>query len=764
MSMTSTSTIAYQDLVLIGGGHAHAQVLKMWGMNPLPGVRLTLISPQVQTPYSGMLPGLVAGHYQFDEAHIDLMRLCQFAGARFIQASVERLDLNKRELSLANDSGRPAIGFDLLSINSGITPDLSLAGVAQFATPVKPISQLYPRWQHCFEQLSNASTATSIAVVGGGAAGVELILAMHYAISQRPSIRAAIAFHLVYRSSDILSSYPERIRHQIKIQLNNCGIQLHANSEVSKLSSGHIHFRDSVAPLASEHIFWCTQASAADWPRHAGLATDNKGFISLLDTLQSTSHDFVFAAGDIAQQANCPRPAAGVFAVRQGPVLFENLQRKLLAKPLKQHRPQRDFLSILALGRQEAIAHRRFLPTLRGDWVWRWKNRIDQRFMAMFSDLAMIPPTRAAQTVNPIISGEETPSSESVLAMRCGGCGAKVGATTLSKVIRQLQPVQRDDVIWGLDSPDDAAAIRISNTNARGKAQLLLQSVDHFRAFIDEPYLLGQIAAQHALSDLFAMNAAPQSAMAIASLPFASDRITERDLLQLMSGAVKVLNDNNCSLTGGHTSEASELSIGFAVNGLAAEDAILNKATLHPGQVLILTQAFGTGTLFAAHSQLQAEGKWLEAAVAAMLSSNRRASELFQGHGATACTDITGFGLIGHLVEMLKPSGLSARIILSKIPALDGALACFAKGISSSLQNQNQRLGAAIKNTGNWQSHPLYPLLFDPQTSGGLLASVPPEHATACLQALRNANYPSATVIGSIYCDEADASLIELAE
>ncbi|WP_414728309.1 selenide, water dikinase SelD [Zhongshania aliphaticivorans] len=763
MSMAIPPAVNYRDLVLIGGGHAHAQVIKMWGMQPLAGVRLTVISPQVQTPYSGMLPGLVAGHYQFDDAHIDLMRLCQFAGARFIQASVVAIDLEQKQL-LLNDKDRPPIGFDLLSINSGITPDLSIAGAEQFATPVKPISDFYPRWQHTLETLRKASTPAAISVVGGGAAGVELILAMQHAISQYPEIITP-NYHLLYSSTELLKAYPQRIRKLVNTVLQNKGIQLHAEAKVINIANQRIdiegagHGQDKNHSLPSEHIFWCTNAKAADWPRHSGLACDANGFIAINDSLQSLSHDFVFAAGDTAQQVNHPRPAAGVFAVRQGPVLFANLQRKLLGQPLKQHRPQKDFLSILALGGKTAIAHRPLWPTLSGDWVWRWKDNIDRRFMAMFSELSMSTNQPRTQLVDPLISGDETPSDAQ--AMRCGGCGAKVGASTLSKVIKQLSPVQRDDIAWGLDAPDDAAAIWVNQDQSK-TPQLLLQSVDHFRAFIDEPYLLGQIAAQHALSDLFAMNAQPQSAMAIASLPFAGDKITERDLLQLMSGAVKVLNDNQCSLTGGHTSEAAELSIGFVVNGLAAQDAVLTKADLHENEVLILSQALGTGTLFAAHGQLQAQGKWLEGALAAMLSSNRSAGKIFHDHGATACTDVTGFGLLGHLVEMLKPSGLSAQLKLGSIPALDGALACLANGISSSLQAQNQRIGAAVKNAEAWRNHPVYPLLFDPQTSGGLLASVPQARAAACVQALREAGYPAACIIGGVYRDEETTSAIEL--
>jgi selenide,water dikinase len=166
--------------------------------------------------------------------------------------------------------------------------------------------------------------------------------------------------------------------------------------------------------------------------------------------------------------------------------------------------------------------------------------------------------------------------------------------------------------------------------------------------------------------------------------------------------------------------------------------------------------------LFAAHGQLQAQGRWLEGALAAMLSSNRSAGAIFHAHGASACTDVTGFGLLGHLVEMLKPSGLSARLNLGCIPALDGALRCLANGISSSLQAQNQRIGAVVKNAEAWRNHRVYPLLFDPQTSGGLLASVPQTRAVECVQALREAGYPAACIIGEAYRNEAATNAIEL--
>jgi selenide,water dikinase len=373
-----------QELVLIGGGHAHVFVLKLWGLKPLTGINITLISPQQQTPYSGMLPGLIAGHYTVSDAHIDLVELCKFAGAKFIQGSVTELNLEEKKLQL-NDSEHP-IKFDLLSINNGITPNLDIAGAKDFSTAVKPISEFYPRWQHTLQQLRSASTEKSIAVVGGGAAGVELVLAMHYAISQCRDVNVPVKLKLVYRGEKPLLNFPPRIRNRVFAALLNAEIQLNKNCDVAELSLGTIHC-DAMPAIKSDHIFWCTNGNAAIWPKKSGLETDNRGFISVNDTLQSRSHDFVFAAGDIAQQYNKPTPQAGVFAVRQGPVLFRNLQRKLKNQPLESHRPQRYFLGILALGNKNAIAYRRFWPALQGSWIWRWKDAIDRRFIAKFSDL-----------------------------------------------------------------------------------------------------------------------------------------------------------------------------------------------------------------------------------------------------------------------------------------------------------------------------------------------------------------------------------------
>jgi selenide,water dikinase len=283
-----------------------------------------------------------------------------------------------------------------------------------------------------------------------------------------------------------------------------------------------------------------------------------------------------------------------------------------------------------------------------------------------------------------------------------------------------------------------------------GKA--LVHSVDFFRAFIDDPWVFGRIAANHALGDIFAMGAEPQSATAIATVPPGLEGKVEDTLRHMMGGAISVLNEAGCALVGGHTGEGSELALGFAINGLIDEQlaTVLTKGGMRPGEVLILTKPIGTGTLFAAHARLKARGRWIDAALESMQVSNRAAMPCLIAHGVSACTDLTGFGLLGHLVEMTRPSGVDAEIDLDALPLLDGAAECIAAGILSSLQPANVRLRRALRNQEEALSHPTYPLIFDPQTAGGLLASVPAERAEACLADLRELGYPRAACIGQV--------------
>lgn len=737
-----------RDIVLVGGGHSHVGVLRRFGMKPMPGVRLTVVCRDTHTPYSGMLPGYVAGHYTYDDVHIDLRRLAEFAGARFFRTEAVGLDRHGHKL-LCSD--RPSIPYDRLSINIGSTPKLNDAGSSgSLVVAVKPIHQFNERWLALLARVQNQPGPMHIALVGGGAGGVELLLAMQHRLRQELGTLGqdpdALKFSLFTRGASILPTHNSSVQDRFTRTLQDRGVALHVNSAVQTVDDSGLKTIDGQYHPADE-VIWVTRAGGARWLEDTGLALDADGFIEVTDTLQTVTDPDIFAAGDIATMVNHPREKAGVFAVRQGPPLAHNLRRSLEDQPLRDYHPQRRWLALISTGNQYAVASRGAFSAA-GAWLWRWKDHIDRRFMARFNDLPAMDETGTKLPRSTVaLAGEEAQQAISAIAMRCGGCGAKVGASTLSRALGALRPVERDDVVIGLHAPDDAAVVRVPP----GKA--MVHSVDFFRSFIDDPYIFGQIAANHALGDIFAMGAEAQSATAIATVPQGLESKVEDTVYQMMSGALEILNDANCALVGGHTGEGQELALGFAINGLIDDrpDQIMRKGGMRPGDVLILTKPIGTGTLFAAHARLQARGRWIDEALQSMRHSNRLAAGCLHRFGATACTDLTGFGLLGHLVEMTRPSEVDASIDLSALPVLDGAEETVAAGILSSLQPANVRLRRAIRNAESVVNHARYPLVFDPQTAGGLLASVPADQADACVRELIALGYPRTCVIGSVH-------------
>jgi len=730
-----------KDIVLVGGGHAHVSVLRRFGMKPMPGVRLTVITRDIHTPYSGMLPGLVAGHYDWDEVHIDLGPLARLAGARLYHGEVAGLDPAERVVHVP---GRPPVHYDLLSINTGSRPrTIDVPGALEHALPVKPIDQWLTNWEALQERVRASRGEFRVLVVGGGAGGVEMALAtrhrLRHLLQEQGEDAARLHYTLLTDGPEILPTHNAGVRRRFTRVLDERGIAVHAGNRVVavepdgvQVAGGGFHPADAV--------LWVTSAAAPQWPAESGLAVDEAGFIRVDASLRSVSHPEVFAAGDIAALPD-PRPKSGVFAVRQGPVLTENLRRAVAGRPLKGYRPQKNFLGLISMGDQYAVAS-------RGSWswegrlLWTWKDWIDRRFMQRFNALPEMP-----QEAGPDVGGiadAEAIRELSTLAMRCGGCGAKVGSTVLSRVINRLPAQRRPDVLIGLDSPDDAAVFEVP------PGKVMVQSVDYFRAFIDDPYTFGRIAANHALGDIFAMGAEAQSALAIATVPYGREHIVEQTLSEVMSGALDTLAPTGAVLAGGHSSEGAELAFGLTVNGLIAKDALLRKGGMHPGDALILTKPIGTGTLFAADMRGKAKGRWVDGAIQSMLVSSQAAAACLYRWGATACTDVTGFGLLGHLVEMTRASDVDVRLELEAVPVLDGAEQTVAAGILSSLQPQNVRLRRAVRDPDTLSAHPRYPLLFDPQTAGGLLAAVPSAQAADCLAELHDLGYPHAVIIGRV--------------
>ena len=746
-------TPVVKDLVLIGGGHAHVHVLKSFGMKPMPGLRITLIARDVETPYSGMLPGFIAGHYTREDCHIDLRPLARFAGARLIHDEAMGLDLAQRRVACR---GRPPIAYDVVSIDIGSTPHLgSIPGAAEHATPVKPIDRLAERWERIMERVRHSKALVRFLTVGGGAAGVELTLSMRHRLrgllQERGQDPDRVSFTLVTRE-EILTSHNASVRRWFRDLLGLRGVGVVEQNAVERVDEASVLCSNGDR-IGFDELIWVTQAGAASWLVDTGLELDEGGFIKIDATLRALSDPYVFAAGDVASNVEHPRPKAGVFAVRQGPPLAANLRRALAGEAALPFVPQRKFLSLISTGDRCAVASRGRLAA-QGATLWHFKDWIDRRWMRNYKELPQMAPAAASGADDPLRALQAEP-------MRCGGCGAKVGAAGLARVMARLEPRGDPSVQIGLGVPDDAAVV----SPPQGK--LLVQTVDFFRALIDDPYLFGRIAANHALGDIYAMGAEPLTALATATVPYGPEDKVEEELYQMLRGGLDVLEEAGAVLVGGHSGEGAELALGFTINGAVDPDRVLRKSGMRVGDRLILTKPLGTGALFAAEMRGKAKGAWIDRALSVMQQPSREAARCIREASASASTDVTGFGLLGHLIEMLRASRVDAALFLDAVPALDGALETLAEGISSSLAPENLRQRRAILNLDAAARMPTYPLLFDPQTAGGLLASVPQSNVVECIAELHRLGYTQAAVVGQVLemrASEPCITIVEAAE
>ena len=710
---------AVADLVLVGGGHAHALVLRKWGMNPVPGVRLTLINPGPVAPYTGMLPGHIAGHYTRQQMMIDLVRLCRFAGALLILDHATGLDPVARRIRLGS---RPDIAYDVASVDTGITSDLpTLPGFSDHAFAAKPLGPYADRWDGF---LANLPPRPRIVILGAGVGGAELAMA---SLHRLRGLGVAPQVTLVDQNPDALSGLGQGARTALRATLSDRGIDLLTGTPVTRIDAASVVLADGRS-LPSDFTLSVATARPQDWLRQTGLALTG-GFLTVNAALQ-TSDPAIFAAGDCAHLSHAPRPKAGVYAVRAAPVLHHNLCARLSGRPLQTFRPQTGYLKLVSTGRKSAIADWSGL-SLQGPLLWRLKHRIDTRFMARFDHYPAMPaaaklPPNAATGLGDMLAQKPL----------CGGCGAKVAGSDLIAGLAGLPAPARADVISG--PGDDAAVLHHG-------AGLQVITTDHLRAFTADPYLMAKITATHALGDIWAMGAAPQVALAQITLPPLSPALQTETLRQIMAGAAGVITASGADLVGGHTSQGAELTIGFTITGLAAR--AITKAGARPGAVLILTKPLGTGTILAAEmANARLPGMLMGDIVAnafarMLLSSGPAAAHL--APCAQAMTDVTGFGLAGHLSEILRASGCAAVLSAGKLPLLAGAAALAAAGYASSLAAANR---AATLPYMDFTESPVAALLFDPQTAGGLLAAVPADQADALIGALGG----QAAIIGTV--------------
>ncbi len=719
------------------------------------GARLTLIVDQPVAVYSGMVPGFVAGQYARSDLEIDVRPLALRAGARCIVARAIGVDLARRRVLL---DGRPPIAYDTVSFDVGATvAGLEVPGAREHAVPTRPIGAFVARVDEIVAA-ARGRDGFRVAVVGAGAGGVEVAFGLAARLGGAAGRRAEIL--LLETGPRVLPRYAPAVARRVEAAAAARGIRIRVAAAIARVEP------DAVHPAGGERIavdatVWVSGAAALPIFEGSGLATD-RGFLRIGPTLQCEGREDVFAAGDCAAwTAGPPLPKAGVYAVRQGPVLAENLIARaggpvaraggLVARArggrLRRYRPQRDFLSLLNLGDGTAIGTKWGLSA-EGRALFALKDRIDRRFVRRFQVLG---PDDA---VTADFAATSMPDRE----MLCGGCAAKVGESALVRALERLGPTSHPAVILGLAQPDDAAAVETE------RGEIVAATVDGFRAFADDPYLVGRVAAVNAASDLWAKGATPRFALAQVTVPDGEPARAEETLYQVMAGARAALDADGVTLVGGHTTAGPELVAGFAVWGVApSADALIRLGGLAAGDRLILTKPLGTGVLLQADMRGLARGAWVEATVASMLRSNGPAARAAAPLRPSAATDVTGFGLAGHLGSMLRASKCSALLDLDALCALPGALSLLSRGIRSTAHPENAKARRAMWMADEVAAHPALELLFDPQTSGGLLLGIPAERAEALLAAVRAAGDETAALIGVVAPPRADGALIEVA-
>jgi selenide,water dikinase len=686
-----------QHLVLAGGGHAHVHVLKSFAMRPEAGVRLTVVSPHSYTTYSGMVPGVLADQYCLRDAQIDVRALAARAAAAFLSDRIVRIDPQQRVLHLLE---RPPLSYDLLSLDVGSRPSAA-DRVAEGApvSMVKPIEIAAVEIEAALAEPAPAD-GRDVVVVGAGAGGCEIA----FALAGRVRAEGKGQVTVCDRADRPLATRHPRTSNAVLRAFAAHRIHFLAEVVVTRVDAFGVRFADGRV-LPASLVVWATGAAGPDFLARSGLPVGERGFLRVNDDLRCVEYPEIFAAGDCATLDSFPDlPKAGVYAVRQGPVLVANLRAAVRGRRTRRFRPQRDFLALLNTGDGRAILSRGALA-FRSRLAWRLKDYIDRRFIRLYER----PPLAERESMaRPMIA--------------CGGCAAKVGADILSRVLARLDLPKSEGVIVGLGEPDDAAVF------AHPPGTFAVATTDAFPPFSDDLYVVGQVAANNAASDLYAMGAEGTAAVAFVCLPPADDGAAEQQLEHFLRGALAQLRQLEIPLVGGHTIAGEQTIVGFSMHGWVEPQRILRKAGARPGDALVLTKPLGTGVVLAAARMGFADADWVEAAHASMRRSNRSAMRLLQAHHVRACTDVTGFGLAGHLSEMLRASGVGAQLRGDAIPALPGALALLSAGWRSSFHATNERaVSAGVASNAS----AMLDLCFDPQTSGGLLAAVPPEHVDA---------------------------------
>ena len=665
--MGNESASARYSLVLVGAGHSNIALIRRFAMDPLEGVRLVVINPESTAPYSGMLPGFLAGQYIADELFIDVAALCKQAGARFIRGSLERVDTASKMLLIRHQAFPNVrelyIPYDYAVLNTGAAPADSFPSTHAGCYYVKPIRELLIDLPRIDERMRRGNR--SMVIAGGGAAGIELA----FAFRARYGSDATIT--LVSRRSidhdNALSAGASVIRRALEEKR----ITLIESVEVTEAAVGEVRLSDGRS-VAAYVVCVATPVRAPSWIEQSGLAGKD-GFLNVNAELQVDDYEGLYASGDIVNLPSS-RGRSGVMAVRAGQYLAKALVQKIQGRHVSPFRPQRHWLTLLNLGDGEAIAVRGSLA-YKGASLFKLKDRIDQKFMARFKPRKM----------------------SSAEAMRCEGCAAKLPGDMLTSV-------------FGQQFEDGAI------TTQQGVSRI--RSIDALTHLVDDPYLIGALAMRHAVSDVWAMGASPTTALTLIAVERAlSQHIEASDFVQAQAGLQDAAHAYGVEIVGGHSLSLNQPMIAVEVEGECARP--VRKNSVMAGDELWITGPVGSGILFSALASGLTIGASIDQWVTTALKSLFEASQIAAREGVHAMTDVTGFGLAGHLREMLSWNNLGIQWA-EKIVTFSGVDECIARGIQSTAYVDNVRYAQQIGHKAPSA------VVFDPQTCGPLLIAASP--------------------------------------
>jgi selenide,water dikinase len=667
-----------------------------------------------------MLPGFVAGHYGRDDLDIDLVKLTRFANARLILGAAQAVDPVVKTVTV----GTRFIPYDVASIDIGITSEMPfIPGFDEHGIPAKPLGMYSQKWE--IFRATNVDQAPAIAVLGGGVAGTELAMAMSHALTKDDK---APIVQLIDNQS-ILSAVGDGARERLLQRLAGMNINVIENAEIVRIDADMITLADGRI-LPSVFTVGAAGGRPYDWLADIGLTLEG-GYIAV-DPMLRSSDPSIYAVGDCAHLTHAPRPKAGVFAVREAPILLHNLRADLSGGTHRRFQPQKDYLKLISLGGQDALAEK-FDRAFSGPLLWKWKDRIDRTFMDKFTKLP------AMQQKLPHVRALGTDAQP-----MCGGCGAKVGREALQTALAAVPQVGRSDVT--ALAGDDAALLTVG-----GQQQVI--TTDHLRSFTLDPAVHTRITAHHALGDILAMGAVPQAVTTSVILPRMSTQLQASWMAEIMGVAAGVFASVGAEIVGGHSSLGSEFTVGFTITGLLDANPI-TLAGAKAGDALILTKPIGSGTIMAAEMAGAARGETVTTALNLMAEPQAKAAKTLKL--AHAMTDVTGFGLAGHLMGMCEASGLAATVTLSDVPLMSGVLELAQNGTKSSLYPDNRMIDTKMTFTHSARVD----LIFDPQTAGGMLAAIDPKDVTSVLKQLRKDDYQAAC-IGRLVDDAPHITLLD---